>query len=89
MELADGQIITSLEVQSSDAAYKFATGLIECTSLDCVQLQYITGGGGRSAVQLVGGTDVVTAGGGGGGADCQPSSFCGGGGDYLRIILFF
>jgi hypothetical protein len=42
-----------------------------------------TGGGGRSAIQLVNGTDHVTAAGGGGGADCDLAFECGGGGKQL------
>lgn len=43
----------------------------------------MSGGGGRSALQLVQGSDVVTAGGGGGGADCRPDTECGGGGKHF------
>lgn len=42
-----------------------------------------TGGGGRSAIQLVNGTDHITAAGGGGGADCDLAFECGGGGKQL------
>ena len=45
-------------------------------------LTLFSGGGGRSAVQLVLGTDAVTAGGGGGGSDCLKVTGCGGGGSY-------
>jgi hypothetical protein len=42
-----------------------------------------TGGGGRSAVQLLSGEDIASAGGGGGGSNCLQSTGCGGGGKSL------
>jgi hypothetical protein len=43
-----------------------------------------TGGGGRSAVQLLSGEDIASAGGGGGGSNCLQSTGCGGGGKALH-----
>ena len=50
-------------------------------------LTLFSGGGGRSAVQLVLGTDAVTAGGGGGGSDCPKNKGCGGGGLHSHNLL--
>ena len=47
---------------------------------------FVLGGGGRSAIQLVRGVDAVDAGGGGGGGDCAVEIDCGGGGRALHYI---
>lgn len=40
-----------------------------------------SGGGGRSAIQLLPGVDTLTVGGGGGGSVCPEHIGCGGGGE--------
>ena len=61
---------------------------LNCAIYDAYYLN-ITGGGGRTAIQLINGTDLVTAGGGGGGSNCEISESCGGGGDKAFIFLIW
>lgn len=62
------------------------TLLATCNPHACLSESLSTGGGGRSAIQLVNGSDAVTAAGGGGAADCSPTKYCGGGGESLHLM---